>query len=129
MSYHSGSSIINGSVEMVTEQVLATISGTANNATTTLGTVPANKRWRIVSARLQGLVGTTGGSQQVLAHTRVLLWSNLGGATVQTTVPPQSIKWDWNIQPIITAGQTVTLVCTGANNYGWAVVDYVEESV
>jgi len=109
-----------------TNKTTVLLSGTrSTSGTTTLGTVPASKVWRIVSANLStGLPGAASKVQlqfngvDALTIDLTFQTTTLGGGTANQS-------WDYSCCPTITAGQTVTLV-NSLNVASTASIVYVE---
>lgn len=109
--------------------VIPLFASRTSAGTTTMGTVPANKRWRITSAMMMVSIS---GAAQLLAYLKangVEICGCLCNATATANNSNSvSIVWDLTACPTITAGQTLTLV-TDNTQYGQAYVTYYEESV
>ena len=99
--------------------------------TTTLGTVPANKVWRILTAWVTGTNVAT--SQDDIAcriqanSLTIVATSFCGTATMNAGLATSnSCSWNYSACPTLTAGQTATLITDHAG-YGEGGITYVEE--
>jgi hypothetical protein len=100
-----------------------------NNGTVTL-TVPAGKRWTIISAALSVYSTNNSGDDSVITANGVNIIAVTAKAltTYQSGEANQSQRWDYTAAPQLSTGQTITIV-TGANTHSGYVVGYLEESV
>lgn len=122
---------ITGGVSMTKMTPIILASGEVTNTSSTIGTVPANKRWIIVAANLSVNIGSDGaagyGSIQL---NDVKLLSNKAASNV--TVGAQvssSYNFDYQTAPIITEGQTIKVVSDAAFIKVAGQIVYIEESV
>lgn len=96
--------------------------------TFTLGTVPANKRWRIVAVSIQCTAGSTAQVAHIdLNGVQILGIDSFGTATV-TSCAANNLTFNIAACPTIAATQTVQLVTSASVNTNYTVV-YYEESV
>jgi hypothetical protein len=137
MNMSSGLTSVTGTVtSSPVEYAVTTISGTQNGAgTTTLGTVGANKIWRIIGISLSSGIdetSTTGDYMAIVQLNGVTALSNayrISTASGRFMGEASSISFQPTCCPKLTAGQTVTLVQDTTFLYSVASVFYVEESV
>ena len=128
MSFNSSSGTVN-----ITGQVTATPgthntrvllpSGTVTNQTVTMGTVPASKTWRIISASLCIQAGTETAASISLNGVHLLDGSMYATATNSVWT---SVVFPYDVAPTIAATQTITCTC-GLNGKAWANIVYIEE--
>lgn len=110
----------------------ATLAATSINGagTATIGTVPANKVWRILSLYMAGCMN---GASNVFARVefnavtalRLKFQSSAGTYTFGS----ESLMWNYTACPVLTAGQTATVINDAAGMETSAGITYVEESV
>jgi hypothetical protein len=131
MSFSSGLTSITGSVTSIASKVSATVLGGAGavlpNGTTTLGTVPANKVWRVLSVFLQNTVtGAVSPTYSIRLNNVIAI--GIGQNLIATigSAPMGSVTWDYAACPVLAAAQTVTLVGDADGRGAYSVV-YVEE--
>jgi len=116
----------------VTKATALSLYGTANGiSTVTLGTVPANKIWRIVGAQMSAIVVTNASSSLCKIKAGGVELLVLCPYATATTVALMSTSnaWDITAAPVLVATNTVTLESAGANGLTHGTVQYVEESV
>jgi len=99
----------------------ANATSTGAVATTTMGTVPAGKVWRILTMNLT--VTGAARAQIELNAVKYLACNSIGALTNNN-----SAKWDYAAAPVLTAGQIARLNVTFAGNDITADLTYVEES-
>ena len=136
MSVQSGSTAVNGTVTASGTFTPTKVSGVLLHATrgsagtSTLGTVPAGKVWRILSAFLSVATHSsadnsttylTGGSGKLLGL------DDRGSATYQNGGHAVGLAWGYEACPVLVAGETVTLVTVDTYNSTGGVC-YVEEA-
>lgn len=135
-SYNSGSTTakINGNITVVPQKFTAVPISTTTSAvnnTQTIGTVPVGKVWRIVTAWLACNIGLDAVSQGIgtLQFNSVVVFrtpiSSNTNITIATSVQN---NWSYDAAPVLTAGQTVTVVSATANLRADGGVSYVEEN-
>lgn len=103
------------------------ISSTANGTTATMGTCPANKRWRIVNIAFSSFESGSTTDAYVLLNDVIALSGK--GAEVWDGgygFINRDITFNYQCSPVITAGQTIKFYSAGN---GKAQVYYIEESV
>jgi hypothetical protein len=131
-STSSGNTSVTGTVTSTTTVhtvvcAMASKSGTGN---ATIGTVPAGKKWRIVSMNLA--VSDAGANENQNAE--ILLNSvNALGVVNITLVGGQNsnsvgVTFPYTDAPQLAATQTAVLSNTGANGMSVASIGYVEET-
>lgn len=125
----TGVTTITGDVNL--EPVIKTvtcISGTqTNSGTTTLGTVGAGKVWNIIGASI-GAEGGNNPGQCSLKGNNIAILSAYAYSATNYGLIFLSQSWQYGTCPKLTAGQTITLVCTNLNGLCDAQVQYIEES-
>lgn len=131
MNLNTGLTSVTGSVSVSStqEKKTATCLNTdrSSSGTTTMGTVGANKVWRVLSANSS--VTSTGAR----AESQILL----NGIEITTAISAisgqaaDSVTWNYYACPVLTAGQTIQYVLglNGGTGYGYGSVSYVEEDV
>lgn len=99
----------------------ANATSTGGVATTTMGTVPAGKVWRVLNASLT----VTGAARAQIEFNAVkyLACNSIGALTNNA-----SMSWSYEAAPVLTAGQIARLNVTFAGNDITADITYVEES-
>jgi len=119
---NSGLVSISGNITFDTVALTPLFASRVSAGTTTLGTVPAGKVWRIYSAAMSSSGATTTGTTKLFAHTNEILNYNFVGGSLSfansVNFSPHYVK--------ISAGQTITLVTSANNNYSDATVFYEE---
>lgn len=119
-----------------TKRTTTLLSSTRNGSagTTTMGTVPSAKVWRILSANMSGAQkgATAINGARIQANGTTIL--SIAFATITTgtvgETSQNSVTWSYWACPVLSAGQTLTLVSDGADvNPLEASVVYVEEAV
>jgi len=136
-SFSSGSQTINGTVTVIgstTDSKLLTLTGTqAGAGTTTLGTVPAGKTWRIYSATLNTseIAAATGyGFLKFdgVNHLTTVNVSNVVGASygVAVSSPSNNLHIPSGKYIEVAATKAITLVVSGGGTTVGAVVGYQE---
>jgi len=123
-SFNSGSVTANIIKSSATQKTISFLGGTPINATTTLGTVGAGKRWVIV-----GLGGTFVGidlsaSIQLNGVSAMSFYCYVDDATIAC----RDQTYSYDLAPVITAGQTVAVNFPGSGK-GIFNVSYIEETV
>jgi hypothetical protein len=121
-----------GSDTVTLQKKTATLLSSAVNlaATTTMGTVPANKVWRILSASMSMAIQDAAVQQrnQILLNSVVALSLDAKGIASPYGGVANSVTWSYEACPVLTAGQTVQHVLSHDENAS-AQVTYVEEAV
>lgn len=110
---------------------VASTSWTDTNAHT-VGTVPANKRWKVVGLQVTNTGVATTSTMECLVQLNGVTWldaSIKGIATYPTGAVNFAVSFDVNYCPIITAGQTVAVPAQSSTGYKGVVCYYIEESV
>lgn len=105
-------------------------SGTSGTATT-LGTVPASKVWRILSASSSMCYGDQVSTHDaaIYANSKIICACvGQGIGTYGNGGVANSVSWSYDCCPVLTAGQTVTMGAgkTGLTKQG--SVTYIEEA-
>jgi len=109
------------------------VSGSSGS--TTLGTVPANRRWRIIGLAVSSGIdeeSTTGDYGCIINLNGVQALGvsfRVSTATARQAAAANSVTFLPTCCPILTAGQTVTMVNGTAAQYSSGTVYYVEEVV
>jgi hypothetical protein len=101
-----------------------TLSGTASNATATIGTVPAGHTWFILSSQLWAVhdnLGTTN-TALIQANGNTI---NQAPSSVNQTVA-DTITYPVGTGYFLSAGQTVTLISPSADITAYGLVSYVQ---
>lgn len=132
----SGSVNVNGTVTAVgtftpTKNTAAFAMGAAANQTTTIGTVPASKVWRIIGVALSLDVSVNSGQTAILnlAGSPILeLRGVADAASAAGGAGGYSMAFDYTACPVLTAGQTATVVSNHANAFAYGTIVYVEEA-
>jgi hypothetical protein len=107
---------------------VVTITGRRTTAgTTTLGTVPASKKWYIVGFTANVCFGAQG-ALRLQANAQDMCYLEQGAAVAVTQSTNTSVVFPSTAMPSIAATQTIDLVTTG-NNTCNATVWYIEVSV
>lgn len=112
----------------VTANVARTSQASAGSAT--IGTVPANKVWRVIGAWCS--IANSGTAAQQIVDVQ-LNGTSVIGANMQSyaalndpTGNANSIQFGYDACPVLTAGQTAVLVVTNAGNATGGIT-YVQE--
>jgi len=127
----SGNTSITGSaeVEIDKKSITATISDEAVAvATTTFGTVPANKVWRIIMMHINADAGSnieTRGTILLNGVESLSVYAYTTATDVKSIT--QAIVYDYACCPVLAAGQTVAVSNSSAGSKSRANVSYVEE--
>ncbi|NTW33427.1 MAG: hypothetical protein HGB12_12535 [Bacteroidetes bacterium] len=109
---------------------LTSISGTADNTNTTLGTVPANKKWTIINANFSAVNGAGSIKYITISANGNTIAAGEIYSGVGTGKENVSKSWIYGQAPVITAGQTIVLNNTNGAGYpAVAQIDYIEETV
>lgn len=90
--------------------------------TTVLGTVPAGTVWRILSVQMFFYTGAATSVGEVELNGQSVLVAL--GATAQTPI----VSWEYLACPVLTAGQTVSIVTSVSGSDTYARLVYVSES-
>lgn len=107
-------------------------SGDITNSTSDMGTVPANKRWIIVSCSLMLNMGSdsSNGTGSLKLNNVEILQGRLSGLNTASGVnTANALNFDYTTAPILTAGQKIQAYSSSANVHTFANVVYIEESV
>lgn len=134
-TYQSGVSSITGTVNATfspTTETISVVSGIRSGAgTATLGTVGANKVWKIIGFCInQSWNGTS--DQVTLNFNGVTYWiDNVRTSASSNNCASTTFRFDSYAAPTIAAGQTITLVVGGSGTgiTASAAVYYVESAV
>lgn len=132
-SYSKGTVNVTGNVTAIQSDHVLTITSVAGSkagvGNTILGTVPANKRWRILGVTICGISGTGNDAVSVTCGGQTIAYAvcSFGAAMLVST--SNSITFDYAACPIATAGQTIAVTSPSANITGYATVTYSEESI
>lgn len=123
---------INGSINTTAATYTPTfISGSSNDATTTIGTVGAGKKWTIIGVRL--CHSSTAGDGLTMITTTGTVMTLLkivskGLATYGNATPSDGWILPKERAPILNAGDTIVMTGSGSSIHAWTVI-YIEESV
>jgi hypothetical protein len=131
MGYNSGKVLASLSIDSGSKRTATLIYGTATGAaaSTTLGTVPAGKVWRIIAMNLSGLeVSTSGNTAQLLLNDVQALTVALMGTATTNNTGTASLNFSYTDCPVLSVGQTVKVTSNAANAVSHANVYYYEES-
>lgn len=130
----SGNTSITGNVDATftytagvkTINLLAATRNTTG--TSTLGTVPANKKWSILSIALSADI--SGGSAEKSGRVElnsVIAAKISGYSTVNQSGLSKVIMWQYGLCPMLAAAETATLITDGTEVYAAAEISYVED--
>lgn len=117
----------------LTKRTATVIQATRHSSagSTTMGTVPTGRVWRILSitgSALFGAVAAEAGGLVAL-NSITALYLSVGGLATQKTCTSNTVSWDYSACPVLTAGQTVVLTSESVNlTLLQASVVYVEEA-
>lgn len=129
MSFNSSSGTVNvtGNVSAVNTKYTPVLisASSVNNTTTTLGTVPANRRWIITYIHLALKAGTETIASVNLNSIKAM---EMDVSATASQGLSDSATFQYSEGYILTAGQTVTCTC-GTNGLAFASVMYIEEVV
>jgi len=133
-SLQSGSVNVNGTVtasgtftEAIKTLVVVNAVERTSAGSTTLGTVPANKVWRIIHGFVTGRVNNGNGSAKLELNGASVLAVNTSASATENNNQALSIRFDYQAAPLLTAGQTVVFT-TVSSQSGWCGFSYVEEA-
>jgi len=122
--------VISGGLSL-TSNTATPLAGVVTATNSTLGTCPANKQWRIISAWVSGSLNgaDTDGRITISANSVVIVGTAVAGeATGSSMGSANAVSWSYDCCPVISATQTIVLTadssCKGAGG-----VTYVEVSV
>lgn len=126
MGFNSG----NVTAELISSAATATpvtlLNGSRSTiGTTTLGTVGVGKIWRIIYAQVSSVAGSTATNVSVQANSLKVVDIDIHSNNNESNAC--AVCFTYETAPVITAGQTVTLV-TDQNSNCSAVVGYYEEN-
>jgi len=99
------------------------------NATTTVGTVPASKVWRILSVSISLYVnGANSGSVLMqLEGVQVAKCALTGDAATSSLVDRQTITWNYASAPVLVATDIIEIISASAVGRGTYSYSYIEE--
>lgn len=127
MAYSSGK-VIAGIAATETKTCTVVRAQQAGAGTQTLGTVPANKVWKIITSSLSSSVsGAVGVVTTALLNDVVYDALYPQGTAGAGMCEHSNINWSYSCCPVLTAGQTIKLT-NNAGNTGNLSVSYVEEA-
>lgn len=111
------------------KEVLYACNTTTASNSVTLGTVPAGKKWKILSAF--AIINTTTSANNAIANillngTAVIIAGTFGLATYGHGAVPVILTWSYDACPVLTAGQTAQLTSSGTGAYKHGGISYVE---
>lgn len=98
--------------------------------TTTIGTVPANKVWRILSVQITAYCNEDASAEQyckVILNSVDAVMLCVAGKAADCGTGSTAVTWNYGACPVLTAGQTATFT-TGTNRKAAASISYVEEA-
>ncbi len=113
----------------IAKQTTAWASGSKSGAgNTVIGTVPAGKKWSIISAQLTSYNNnvTLTASLQLNAVTTLCVVTSSAGA--QPVCDTAALSWDYSACPVLTAGQTAIVLNDVAGGLSAGCIVYVEEA-
>lgn len=133
MGYNSGkaTAAINGTINTSPAKFTPSfISNSSNDATTTIGTVGAGKKWTVIGVRVchsttsgDGITSiTTTGTVLTLLKLITKGLATYGNATVADgwTLPKE-------LSPVLNAGDTIVMTGSGSAIHSWTII-YIEEA-
>jgi len=88
----------------------------ASATSTTLGTVPSGKVWRVVGAWVNVVFGAAANDAggYIQGGGTTLVYAGAGGLATQKGMNQQAQNWSVEACPVLTAGQTITLTSESA---------------
>lgn len=110
---------------------VAISSSIANNSEVTIGTVPAGKVWRVLTAFLQvniGLDALSQGVGKLRLNGVSAIVSAISSSASLVNSEAIALTWDYAACPVLTAGQTATVVSEAVNLRALGGISYVEEN-
>lgn len=136
MSFAVNTAVVNVSGSVTSTVTTYTVSVCSANWTSTaaqtLGTVGANKRWRIIGLQATNTGVASANAHELLIQLNGVTWLDAtvrGIATYPTGAGMVSVAFTPEACPIITAGQTVAVPAQSATGQKGAVCYYIEEAV
>jgi hypothetical protein len=129
MGYISGKSQATITLSEANKKTAVPLANSAVNATTTnLGTVPAGKVWRILTANLSttayGLASPFGSLELNGIKVLSIILNSSTSASLGAT---QSANWNYECCPVLAAGEIVRVINSSANSASYANITYIEE--
>lgn len=119
----SGSVAIQGGTPTVVSGGQAGAGDWASN------TVPAGKKWRIISAHVTaGVAAAAGGLCSIQVNGVAIVSTFITGLAASTAHGNNALSWDYSSCPIATAGQVVKGNNSAAGFNGYGGYTYIEEA-
>lgn len=125
----TGLTSVTGTVEALPSRNTVVIATQTRSSagTTTIGTVPANKVWRIIYMQVcMTVTGSSTNASQILLNGVIAMEVRPTGTTGSYGGLSEAATFDFGACPVLTAGQLAVLT-TVSNDYGRGVIGYVEE--
>lgn len=113
----------------ITPKTVQGATGKSINSTVEIGTVPADKIWRIVSVSLvMTRSGSAGGTDGAITLNGVsVLASYLGGLATTSINNNQTINLNYDTAYVLTAGQIARVISSSTGCYSIGSIAYIEE--
>jgi len=115
-----------------TNKTVTLLYAAPSNETITMGTVPANKIWRIVYVSINALGWGSAFSATPLVTIGGDVVARIATSGLASDISPfasQVAQFEYSCCPVLTAGETVTTTSNSTVPYVFTIVGYVEESV
>lgn len=129
MGYNSGKVEATLNLSESTKKTVSPASGTAAGVqTTTLGTVPAGKKWTILTMNITS-IGAGAAAGTGLLKLNAVEWLACGSYSSATGNMANSAaqRWSYESAPTLAEGLAVTIVGNNAAVSSYANISYVEE--
>lgn len=119
--------IISATLAASTNKTAVPLSASVSATSSTLGTVPTGKVWRIISAWVSGSINgaDTDGNAFIRINGLDIIGCKIAAELAAAGCNSNSMLWDYTCCPIATAAQTVVLTAD-ASCKGYGGVTYVE---
>ncbi len=129
-SMNTGLTSITGNVTAVTQSyTVSIVAGSRTSAgTTTLGTVPALKKWTIISLNFTATISGGSSNRSASVQANGVNLSQITSVASAIAMNSTSNTWEKNCAPVITAGQTLTLITSASEIQSDVTICYVEET-
>lgn len=132
MAVQVNSGKVTASISTMSSSPVLFINGAPASNTVTLGTVPANRRWRIVYVYMSdSMAGQFDGVQSyvTLGSAGIVMKSMNNGLVGTASMAISTANFNLEACPILAATETVTATCDHNVGITYVVVGYVEDVV